>query len=297
MITLQKLQARFLPLLAPEDFFLLVAYATGKEKVFLLAHPEYVLSDDELEKAIVSLTRRLKHEPVAYIVGHKEFYGRDFLVTKETLVPRPETELLVERILTQVSTGNERLTQDSTPAKIDIIDIGTGSGNIIITLAKEIEKIHPLSDTRCYAVDMSHGALAVAKKNAAHHHVAKKILFFESDLLQKISHVLKKDHHLIIAANLPYLSEAIYKESAHDVQSYEPQSALVSGYDGLDHYRRLLIELTFLKRKDRTTALFLEISPEQTPEISALIRNTFPQATLLIQQDLSGKDRLVEAFL
>lgn len=285
--------------MAPEDFFLLVAHATGKEKVFLLAHPEYALTGEEEAKAEQYLKRRLKHEPVAYIVGHKEFYDRDFLVTRDTLIPRPETELLIESALNAIS--NFPWPRPATAGRqppiskdIDIVDIGTGSGNIIITLAKEIEKAYPTSGMKYYALDVSPRALAVARDNATHHHINTRITFLESDLLKNFSWVQKENHHLIVTANLPYLSEDIYQGSDTDVRDYEPSSALVSGHDGLDHYRRLLTELKELERHTHTT-IFLEISPEQTQKLTKEIEDVFPQAALLVFQDLSGRDRLIQA--
>ena len=302
MRTVQELQRHSLPTVTAADFFVLLAHATGKEKVFLLAHPEYELAPTEEKKAKQSLERRLKHEPVAYIVGHKEFYGREFLVTSDTLIPRPETELLIERVIADLRLKiTDRISEYR---NILVVDIGTGSGNIIITLAKEIEQTYPVSlpvrqagSITYFGLDISPAALAVAKKNAAHHDVADKIIFLESDLLKNFSLTHESNHHLVITANLPYLSEEIYHESDADVRDYEPQSALVSGHDGLDHYRRLLIELKRLARPTRTITVFLEISPEQTQKLTDEIRGIFPQAELYTLHDLSGRDRLIQATL
>lgn len=292
-ITVQTLQKKYLPAIAPEDFFLLLAHATGKEKVFLLAHPEYELTPETEERAVQYLKRRLKYEPVAYIIGHKEFYGRDFLVTPDTLIPRPETELLVEQVLKELTKSFTQTTEN----EVDIIDIGTGSGNIIITLAKEIEKIHEAPSMQFYGLDISPAALTIAIKNAEHHSIANKILFLTSDLLQSFPFTRTADHHLVITANLPYLSEEIYRMSDADVHDYEPSSALVSGHDGLNHYRRLLTELKQLTRPTHTITLFLEISPEQTEKLTKEIHSVFPWAELLTFQDLSGRDRLIQASL
>ena len=116
-MTLGELQSHFLPSLAPEDFFVILSHLTGQDKVFLLAHSEYSLSAETEAQARLYLNRRLKHEPVAYLIGHKEFYGRDFQVTHATLIPRPETEHMVERVLTMMKHGEG----------IDIIDIDANS--------------------------------------------------------------------------------------------------------------------------------------------------------------------------
>ncbi len=283
-MTVAALQKKYLPLLAPEDFFLLVAHATKKEKVFLLAHPEYELAVEALEQAEEFLKRRIKHEPVAYIVGHKEFYGRQFFVTPHTLIPRPETELLVEAVLKIVSKQEET---------IAILDIGTGSGNIIITLAGELSQ----KKISFSALDISKEALTTAKKNAATNNVEERINFIESDLLENVLPDQIKNKHLIITANLPYLSYEIYNASESDVRDYEPKTALVSERAGLDHYLRLLPQLRALSQCALSTTFFLEISPEQSQEITREIEKIFPTATLTTIQDLSGRDRLIKASI
>lgn len=295
-MTLHALSQKWLPRLAPEDFFVLLAYATGKERVFLLTHPEFELSGEEEDRAKEYLERRLKHEPVAYITGYKEFYGRDFQVTPATLIPRPETELLVEATLNRIK--NTELGILNEEKRIDIVDIGTGSGNIIITLTKELSFLMPhASCVNFYGLDISPQALDIAKKNARAHGIEKKISFLESDLLQNFSVPQKKDRHAIITANLPYLSAEIYQESASDVRDYEPSTALVSGRDGLDHYRTLLQTLPAFSAHYLSTTLLLEISPEQSAILPTLITQAFPKASLQLFADLAGKDRLIQATL
>lgn len=272
--------------LAPGDFFLLLVHATGKEKVFLLAHPEYELTEEE-ETTIQSLVeRRRKYEPIAYLTHHKEFYGRDFLVTQDTLIPRPETEVLIEEIIREATEKQE---------SVDILDIGTGSGNIIITLAHEL----PQENFHFYGIDISLSALAIAQKNAKKHHINTRIIFLHSDLLEKCLFLSerkkKKERHAIIAANLPYLSHEIYSTSKRDVRDYEPRNALISGESGLDHYLRLLEELPLFSSAYRSMTLFLEISPEQSKSIVGKIIEIFPTASTQIFQDLSGKGRLIKA--
>ncbi len=286
-MTLGELQSHFLPSLPPEDFFVILSHLTDQEKVFLLAHPEYPLSAETEAQARLYLNRRLKHEPVAYLTGHKEFYGRDFQVTPATLIPRPETEHMVEHVLALMNHGEG----------IDIIDIGTGSGNIIITLAKEIEKMYPVSDIQYYALDISEDALTVAKMNALHHDIAKKISFLKSDLLDQFPTPNEMNHHAIITANLPYLSHRIYDESDYDVRDYEPKSALESGTDGLDHYRRLLPELAVLREHYQSLTFFLEISPEQDEALTALIRAHLAPTNLQILPDYSGRSRLIQGTI
>lgn len=293
MTTVRTLQTKYLlsagGQIAPEDFFLLLAEATSKEKVFLLAHPEYALSAEEETRVTGYFKRRLKHEPIAYITGHKEFYGRDFSVTRDTLIPRPETEHLIEHVLEHIGSGK----YGDTP--VDIVDIGTGSGNIVITLTKELEETSLVSDITYHALDISRATLTVAMQNAALHGVKDQITFLHSDLLQDFPLPEDKDRHAVIVANLPYLSERIYHESDPDVRDYEPKSALESGQDGLDHYHRLLGELAERKKHYQSLTVLLEISPEQSGAIRQEMLRLFPASTPRIIPDLSGRNRLIQA--
>lgn len=294
-MTIAELQRIFLSSgsrrIAPEDFFILLAHATGKEKAFLFAHPEYALDAATEEKARWFFDRRLGCEPVASIIGYKEFYGRDFAVTPDTLIPRPETELLVELALEAIK-NHERAA---------CIDVGTGSGNIIITLAKEREAardeslpVRQAEDIRYYATDISEQALAIAKENARQHNASGSIEFRMGDLIVPIIEEIISADAVIIAANLPYLSEAIYQASDDDVKKFEPRSALLSDQDGLGHYFRLLDQV---KDISKPVTLFLEISPEQAPLLKAHLASHFPKAEASLHRDLSGRDRIVEIQL
>src|SRR3989344_838663 len=185
-MTVTELQKMFLPAIAPEDFFILLAHATKKKKVFFLAHPEYALDPKDEPLARDYFRRRLKHEPIAYIVGHKEFYGYDFLVTQDTLIPRPETEQLVDLTLDRIR--NQESGIRNKEKNTHIIDVGTGSGNIIIAIAAELKKSHPQftihnSQLTLLATDISKRALAVAKNNAKAHDVDQIITFLHGNLL------------------------------------------------------------------------------------------------------------------
>jgi release factor glutamine methyltransferase len=290
MATIQELQKKFLPALAPEDFFVLLAHTTDTDKIFLLTHPEYTLSEDMNHRTLYAFERRLKREPVAYITGHKEFYGRDFQVDHATLIPRPETEIMVERVL-------ETISKHVPSIPVDIIDLGTGSGNIIITLACELPSLFPATHFSFTGTDISSQALLKAKENAGRHNRTSLITFLESDLFKGIPLSQKKDHACIIIANLPYLSTDIYNESDPDVRDYEPKSALESGILGLDHYERLLEEIKNFSPFFSSTKLFLEISPEQSPLIKKIVARTFPQSSLTIFNDLSGRARIAQITL
>ena len=289
MSTVQNFQKKYLPAIASEDFFILLAYATHKDKLFLLAHPEYILTSEEKILLEDCLARRQKHEPVAYIVGQKEFYKRDFAVTQATLIPRPETEHLIEQALKHI----DSVKQNETP--LDIVDIGTGSGNIIITLASELDA--SLFNIHFFGIDISPEAIAVAEHNARTHHVFKTIHLIESDLLTRFPLPQKKNSGLIVIANLPYLSHSIYETSPKDVREYEPRQALVSGADGMNHYRRLLQQLAEKKEYYHSLFVLFEISPEQSTLLPQEILHLFPESILQIIPDLSGKNRLIQASL
>lgn len=295
-MTVLELQKKYLPLVAPEDFFVLLAHATEKEKVFLLAHPEYELPETTRAIAVDYLARRQKHEPVAYILGEKEFYGFSFTVTPATLIPRPETELLVECALKKISLLQHSFHEQSSE-KITCVDIGTGSGNIIVSIAQEATRLFPNNQFTYFGLDISSGALATAKENALRHQQEKNIIFLESNLLENFPIPKEKNAHLLLCANLPYLSKKIYRESNPDVQCFEPRSALESGIDGLDHYRQLLQTLPLYSQSFLSSTVFFEISPEQGAVLSSLITQHFPQTTLSLFQGLSGKDRLIQAIL
>lgn len=197
------------------DAELILAHALHKERVFLHAHPDYELTESEQKRAEDYLKRRQNHEPVAYILGSKEFYGREFVVTSDTLIPRPETEAIIDLI------------KELSLEKPKILDVGTGSGCIAITLKLEL----PESDVM--AVDISEKALAVAEKNANNLHV--NLEFKKSDLLKNVDE--KFD---IIIANLPYVDKNWDWLSPE--LDFEPETALYSEDFGLKDIKNLILE-------------------------------------------------------
>jgi len=193
------------------DAELILANSLGKDRVFLHAHPDYELSETEEKTANSGLKRRAAYEPLAYILGHKEFYGRRFAVSPDALIPRPETEAIIN------------LAKELKPQKA--LDVGTGSGCIAITLKLEL----PESDV--FAVDISPKALAVAEKNAAD--LGAKIAFKESDLLSKV-----QGEYNLIVANLPYVDKNWDWLSPE--LAYEPDLALYAEDAGLYDIKRLV---------------------------------------------------------
>lgn len=216
------------------------------------------------------ILRRAQDEPVAYIVGHRDFYGRRFHVDRRVLIPRPETELLVERAL-------DVLASHTDPT---IVDVGTGSGIIAVTLTAERPDLHAI------AIDTSAGALEVAKLNAGRHDVGDRISFLQGDLLEPLERPVD-----LIAANLPYVGT---EESVpHGITAYEPHVALFAGTDGLDLIRVLLDQIGPDTLLPAGTVL-LEIGSEHGRVVAAIAREHFPDATVTVRPDLGGRDRLVE---
>jgi release factor glutamine methyltransferase len=264
----------------PYESELILSHILQKSREYVLTHPEIALNKAQKAKFLNLIKRRQKYEPLAYILGHKEFYGLDFKVDKNVLIPRPETELLVEEIIKLDPKGE------------NIIDIGTGSGNIVISLAKSIGE-----KNNFFAVDISEKALRIAKYNAKKHKVDKKIDFIKSDLLKNKKLLDKiKNKKIIMVANLPYLSKKIYSSTMPDVKNYEPQSALLSGDDGLDHYKKLFSQIgKLLVANCRLLAeIFLEISPEQKTKMEKMIRKYFPKCKMNFIKDISGRWRVVK---
>ncbi|KKP79647.1 MAG: protein-(glutamine-N5) methyltransferase, release factor-specific [Candidatus Moranbacteria bacterium RIFOXYA12_FULL_35_19] len=273
------------------DLELLISCAIRKPREFVLAHPEKSVSKEQRTMINKLIRRRLKHEPIAYILGQKEFYGLNFKVNKHTLIPRPETEHLVDAVISNLQLVNSK--------KTTIVDIGTGSGNIIISLAKNlwtsnVPNGHSMS---FFGVDISQKALIVAKHNAKKHNVDKKIKFIRSNLLDyfiknKNCYMFHASCSMIIVANLPYLSKKIYSSSMPNVKKFEPRSALLSGIEGLDHYEKLFKQLHKLEIGNWKLEIFLEISPEQKSKIAKLIKKYFPNANIEFQKDLAQKWRV-----
>ncbi len=270
------------------DAEIILAFAIKKPKEFLYAHSEKKLTVRQFNKLKKLVARRAKHEPVAYLTGHKYFYGLDFFVNKHVLIPRPETETLIE----------ETLKYKISNLKSAIIDVGTGSGAIAITLA------HYLPKTKIFATEISFGALAVARKNA-HKHKAK-ITFLHGNLLQPFLNLKSKILNppageaglksLVIVANLPYGWKAWKNKSSAKTTGlkFEPQIALFTGKNGLELYEKLLeqIKLLITRYSLPITSLF-EIDPRQTKLITKLIKHDFPSAKIEIKKDLAGRDRVV----
>lgn len=259
---------------------LLLSHVLNKPKEFLYLNPEHKLSKPQALKLSGLIKRRQKGEPIAYIVGYKYFYGLKFKVTKDTLVPRPETELLVDKALsvlaklTAVKIANKK-------KKIKVLDVGTGSGCIAVSLATSI---HSRMQVNIIASDISKKALAVAKQNAKTHRA--KVSFVLSDLLDKL--VISPD---LIIANLPYVSKKDKRSVAIDLK-YEPSLALFTNDNGLSEIKRLLIQVSALKIKPKF--VLLEFDPKQKPQLSSIIKKYLPGASIKFHRDLAKRWRVAQ---
>lgn len=294
-MTIQDLINKYKGKLDYLDAEILIAHSLDKTREFVLTYPETKVPRNQSLIISKKIQRRITGEPIAYILGHKEFYGLDFIVNKHTLVPRPETEQIVDLVVTS---SLQSVTSKNSNSKNIIIDIGTGSGNIITSIAKTLTTSYQLRVTSYdfYASDTSNEALKIAKKNAKIHGLDKKIKFLRGNLLMPFLTEAKKlmPSKLVITANLPYLSKEIYDSAPIDVKKFEPKSALYSPEQGLQHYRKLLEQLASIHNtsyKINTTCI-LEISPEQKTPITRLIKSIFPIAKIEFEKDLAGKWRI-----
>ena len=262
----------------PLDQELLIAHVLKVTREYVITHDEKKLSSSQGRLINCLIRKRAQGYPLAYLLGYKQFFGRDFLVNKYTLIPRPETELIIEDIL------------KNQPTRKSVIDIGTGSGCLIITLQKSIEK----NKNDFWATDISPNAIKLAKRNAQLYRVGKKIFFNQGSLLSPIlknKKFLPQTNGFLIVANLPYLSKAIWKETDNHVKKFEPTLALRGGHDGLKYYRRLLGEIKNLPPKPLTA--YFEFSPEQKGLLKEMILSAFPKAKVHFFKDLSRRWRFV----
>ena len=266
---------------ARRDAQVLLTHVLAVERSLLYAYPEREVTPAQANLFFQLIERRSLHEPIAYLIGHREFYGHDFYVDKRVLIPRPETELLVEAALVAI---RQKFSSGQIPL---VADIGTGSGAIPITLALEESRLPYL-----YACDISTDALQVAYLNCQHHHVEARVRLLEGDLLAPLPEPVD-----ILTANLPYVGTDEIEILTPEVKAYEPQQALFSGPQGLDLLRRFCQQAAQPGILNPHAVLFLEIGYAQRESLDPLLRQLWPQAQLLYKKDYAGWDRLVQISL
>lgn len=246
------------------DIDWIIVEITGRSRSML---PFFEISDEEYEKILEAINLRLKHIPIGYIFGKTDFYGRDFFVTNDTLIPRIDTEILIESIVKKIK-DEERV--------CSILDIGTGSGAIAITIQKE-------TNSKVTAVDISEKALFVAQKNAKN--LDSDVEFIKSDLFKN----LKNQKFDFIVSNPPYIKSSVIEVLEPEVRLNEPILALDGGESGLKFYEKIIFDAkNYLTKKGY---LFFEIGFDQANEVSSLMEKDFEDIKVI--KDYSNNDRVV----
>jgi len=255
------------------DARLLIMAATGFTHTDMIARGNEVPSTDILDVISDYVARRLAGEPVDHILGRREFYGRSFKISKYVLSPRPETESLVDAAL-------EILKDKPTPR---ILDLGTGSGAIVVSILAEMENVDGV------AVDISGPALRIARQNAETHNVNDRLILLEGSWFTPVS-----GHFDIILSNPPYITAAAMEDLDIEVKAYDPELALRGGKDGLVAYRAIIDQASNYLSSDGM--LLLEIGYDQGVAVMDLLRGAnFTDISL--HKDLSGHDRMIKAVL
>ncbi len=252
----------------------LLAHVLGTSRTPLLAHPEHVLTSGQLSNYQTLIRRRASGYPLPYLTGRVEFYGLEFEVTPEVLIPRPDTETLVDLALAR------------RPATV--VDVGTGCGCIAVSLA-----VH-LPEAIIHAIEISPAALAVAQRNVERHGVTGRVRLVAGDVL-----TLRPGLVDLIVSNPPYISTGECGSLPASVRDHEPRLALDGGPDGLSVIRRLLAQAPAVLRSRRAEGcpgggLLIEIGADQGEAANRLARTFFPQATVRVHPDLAGRDRVLE---
>ncbi len=265
------------------DAQVLLAHIFSKPRTWLLAHTS-ALSDVKIEARLEKLIRRLENgEPLPYVLGRWEFYGLEFHLSKDVLIPRPETELLVDSAVSWVRSLKRENAND-----LMVADIGTGSGCIAVSLAKNLPNIHVL------ATDISPAAIKVAKGNAKRFQVLSQIDFLKCDILPKREKSYSSARPFdLLCANLPYIPT----EKLHGLPVYkrEPTLALDGGKDGLDPFRKLFALVPdWMAPGGR---ILLEVESTRGAAVLSLAYDAFTAASFHLHQDLAGRDRLLEIQL
>jgi release factor glutamine methyltransferase len=255
----------------------LLGFVLGKSKEFLFVNPDFEVENDKANEFFALLDRHGNGEPVAYLTNEKEFFGIPFYTDKRVLIPRPETELLVEHVIDLVKKKDERK-DGLDKRKVSILDVGTGSCNVPVALALNLDNADVV------ACDISEEALEVAKINVEKHNLTEKIKLLKSNLLDEFQGM----DFDIITANLPYIGIKENNFVAKEAKDFEPNIALFGGDDGLELYREMFGSLQGDVKCDY---LLGEIGFSQKDVLRELVLEMFPGKELEFFQDLAGFDR------
>lgn len=261
------------------DAAVLLSFVLGVNKAWLYAHPTRRLSEIEIARFEDLVRRRIRHEPVAYLVGYKPFYGLDITVDRRVLIPRPETELLVDRVLAYV----RYLVREGVRPRV--ADIGTGSGAIAVALAVNVPELI------VYATDISPAALEVAERNIWRYGVGDQVQLLPGPLLDPVPEPVD-----VIVANLPYVPTGELANLPAQVRDFEPFLALDGGPDGLQVIRQLLEALATPQGRAKLrpgAMVYLEIGAGQGEAAAELAQATLPEAEIEVLTDYAGLDRIL----
>ncbi len=253
---------------------ILLRHALHQDRVFMYLHLPDELTPEQESGFFDLLGRRLEHRPTAYLTGTREFYGIEFYVAPGVLIPRPETELLVDESLRLLKA---RATGGRAPV---FVDAGTGSGAIVVAVARNWAR------ARYFATDISPAALQIASLNATRPRLAGRVELLHGDLLDPVPGEID-----VVAANLPYIPTDIWQRLPPEIRDHEPRQALDGGPDGLGSIRRLIRAAPSRLRADG--ALLLEVGAGQAPAVIELLAESFPACRRYTLRDLAGIDRVV----
>jgi release factor glutamine methyltransferase len=262
---------------------LLLLHVLGRDRTWLYAHPEEQLSSADAERFFALIARRANGEPTQHLTGKQEFWGLEFEVTPDVLIPRPETEHVIEVALDRLAVREIRAGRKPTfgGEGLQIADIGTGSGCIAIALAKE------LPGAKIYATDISPAALAVAQRNAMRHNVAGCVRFLESNLLDSVPTLLD-----LIVSNPPYISRRESATLMREVRDHEPEIALYGGEEGYELYADLIAQSAAHLKPDGI--LVLELGHNSLPAVHPLL-DAPTWTNVAVTDDLAGIPRVIAA--
>ena len=273
---------------ATRDCKILYCYMMDIPFSKIILEYQQVLQDRLCDKYFELIDRRSKGEPVQYIMGSQEFMGLEFIVNENVLIPRQDTETLVEDALEIINTGTLRgEDMDVKRKEWDILDLCTGSGAIGVSLARIANKVNVTCS------DISEGAIKVAKENAQKHGVAKSVKFEQGDLFKPFSKPFRKQKFDMIISNPPYIKSSIIPTLQKEVCEHEPISALDGGESGLDFYERIVSGVGGHLRKG--AVLLLEIGHDQGEAVSGLLSRNGDFTSIRVLKDLANRDRIVFA--
>ena len=260
---------------------ILLAAVLGKDRMYLYVHFDEPLEPEELAQFRAHVKERGAHMPLAYVLGTREFMGMEFRVTRDTLIPRPDTEILVQAALDFL-----RGRKEASGAELHIADLGTGTGAVALSVLHHADILDMYAD----AVDISPGAAQVARENAARLGMAERCAVYEGDLLAPLA----GRTYDIILSNPPYIPAADIAGLMPDVRGYEPHLALDGGADGLDFYRRIMAEAPAMLKEGGAVAV--EVGIGRAADVAALAAAHPRIVRTETRRDLAGIERVVIAY-